>query len=225
MKETRERATILRKSGMTYSDIKSRLGVPRSTLSSWFRDQKWSNDIAIECIKKSRNSAAIRLTVLNTVRGSRLKKIYEEARQDALADYSEIKYHPLFIAGVMTYWAHGDKTSRSGISLSSSDPKVIRIFLNFLTSLCGVKKVSVRLILRQDQAEKASILYWSEKSALKPEYFKKTIRIKTKASKNAKKLGVCNVLVNSAYLKSKILRWIDLLAEEIGHEEHIAGIV
>lgn len=215
----------MRRSGMTYSDIRARMGVPKSTLSDWFRGQSWSNDIALETVKRSRNAGAMRLTVLNTVRGTRLKKVYEEAAQDAVGDFSEIKYHPLFIAGVMAYWAHGDKTVRSRISFSASDPRSLKIFALFLERLCGIKNPRYRLILREDQEEKASTDYWCQENGLKPEFFSKTTRIKGKSTRNAKKHGVCTISLNSAYLKSKILKWIELLYKEIGEEIYTAGIV
>jgi hypothetical protein len=225
MRKDKLQASVMRRSGMTYSEIKDQLGVPLSTLSGWFRQQKWSNDIAIEAVQKARNGAKIRLAVLNTVRGSRLRKVYEDARQDALVDYHELKFHPLFMAGVFAYWSHGDKTSKSRISFSSSDPRMVKIFLRFLTGMCDVKKISARLILREDQEEKKSLAYWCEENGLKYEFFGKTVRIKGKSHKNAKKYGVCTISLNSAYLKNKILRWIELLSEEISREDYIAGIV
>ncbi len=211
---------------MTYSDIKARMGVPKATLSGWFHDQKWSNDIATETIRKTRSAGAMRLVVLNAVRGPRLRKAYEEAAQDAFADYHEIKFHPLFIAGITAYLAQGNKTSRSLISLSSSDPRMLKIFSSFLLDLCALKKVTYRLVLREDQVKREALEYWVSKNGLKHEFFSKTTtRIKGKSTKNAKKHGVCTISVNSAYLKSKILKWIELLSREIGEETYLAGIV
>ena len=210
---------------MTYIDIKARLGVPLATLSTWFKDQQWSNDVARETIGRVHNASRFRFAVINTVRDNRIKKIYEEARQDALGDYHDLKYHPLFIAGVMTYWSHGDKTSRSRISVSSTDAKVIKIFCLFIEMLCGMKKATARLLLKEYVDELAAKEYWMVNGGLKSGHFAKSIRIKSKTNTNRQKYGVCNVSVNSAYLKNKILRWIDLLVEDISQENYIAGMV
>ena len=194
MRKEREKGTVLRKTGMTYSEIKERMSVPRSTLSGWFKDEKWSNDIAMETVKKAREGGALRLIVLNTIRGNRLKKVYEEAVQDAVGDYSELKLHPLFIAGIMAYWAHGDKSSRSLISFSTSDPRMLKIFDSFLLDLCALKKVRYHLILKEDQLEKEALEYWMSKNGLKQEFFGKSIRIRGR--KSTKKLPKTRSLHN-----------------------------
>ena len=225
MRKDKQQATVLRKSGMSYSDIKDRMVVPRSTLSKWFTDQKWSNDIATQCIDKARNSAAIRLTVLNAVRGNRLKKIYEDARQDAFADFAELKYHPLFIAGVMAYWSHGDMTSPHKVSISSMDENIIRIFRLFLENICSVKNIRIQLALSRDFSREEEIKgFWVEKCDLEAKNFIKTIHLKQKRVKklgNRPYYGVCNLIVNSAYLKNKILKWIELMSAEIGQEKYL----
>ena len=225
MRNDREQAMVLRRSGMTYSDIKARLGIPRSTLSTWFKDQQWSEEVTRETIRRRVDASKIRLMVLNAIRGSRLKKIYEEARQDAIGDYGELKLHPLFIAGVMTYWAHGDKTSKSRVSVSSCDPAVIKIFNLFLRNVCAVEKLRVNLLLGQNIDEEASKAYWIEKSALQAAYFTKIVKITLKSRTQKQKYGVCNVTVNSAYLKNKILKWLELLIEDISQENYTAGMV
>lgn len=222
MNEDRKQATILRQSGMSYSEIKSRMGVPRSTLSDWFKDEKWSNEVAVQCAKKAGNTAAIRLVVLNTVRGGRLKKVYEDAKQDAFVDFTELKYHPLFLAGVMLYRSHGDKTSPHRISMSSMDSDTIRIFKLFLEKVCGVRNIRARLLLGADFGREGEHKEkWIKDCGFTQENFVKTVRIKAKKPTNKPYYGVCNVIVNSAYLKSKILKWTELLAEDIGQEKYL----
>lgn len=246
MRKDREQAIVLRKSGMSYSDIMARMAVPKSTLSDWFKDQKWSNDIAIECAKRARNGSAMRFMVLNTVRGNRLRKVYEDAKQDAFVDFEELKYHPLFIVGVMTYWAHGDKTSKHRVSVTSGDFKVISIFRMFLENICSQKSTRARIFMNRTDNHEEVIRYWVEKSGLKYEQFYKIAvvisprivdssnldQFSFKKSNNSDKLvannGICNIGLSSAYLKSKILKWIELMVIEIGEERYLqnnAGIV
>ncbi len=222
MKKDRKQAIVFRQSGMSYSEIKARLGVAKSTLSDWFKGEKWSNEIAVQCAKKARDASAIRLVVLNTVRAGRLEKVYEEARQDAFLDFAELKYHPLFIAGVMIYRSHGEKTSPNRISVSSMDPSTIRMFRLFLDKVCGIKKIRAQLLLGADWSRENQIrAEWIETCGFIPENFIKSVRIKAKKPTNKPYFGVCNIIVNSAYLKNKILKWTDLLAEDIGQEKYL----
>ncbi len=68
--------------------------------------------------------------------------------------------------------------------------------------------------------------YWKDKIGLSDAHFIKTIHIKRKKPIYKPYYGVCNIIVNSAYLKNKISRWIQLMSEEIGEEKYkTAGIV
>lgn len=225
MRKDREQATVLRRSGTSYADIKAKIGVPVSTLSRWFRDQEWSNEVARESINRLARSGSMRLAVLNAVRGSRLAKIYGEARQDALIDFSELKYHPLFISGVTAYWSHGDKTTNGKVLFSSADFRMIRIFQLFLEKVCQVQNIRIQVVIGRDFDREDQIRnFWLEKTGLNLNNFLKVVRtrlVMPKKPTNRPYYGVCNLIVNSAYLKNKILKWIELIAEEIGEEKYL----
>jgi hypothetical protein len=221
MRTDREKANIMRHSGMTYSEIKAKLGISKSTLSDWFRGQEWSNDIAREAVRKASHFGAMRLVVLNTVRGGRLKRLYEEARQDALGDFNELKYHPLFISGVMTYWAHGDKSSKNRVLVTSSDPNIIKIAKLFLENICMVKQLKTWLLIDPKIPESICRAHWISKCGLKYGQFGKNILVRHKRQSKRLHYGVCNIGTSSAYLKRKIMKWIELMVEEIGEEKYL----
>ncbi len=236
MRIDREQANILRKSGMSYSSIKARMAIPRSTLSKWFKDEKWSNEIAVKCIDRSRNSGAIRFAVLNTLRNGRLDNLHREARQDAMLDFEDLKYHPLFIAGIMSYWMHGDITSKNRVCFFSADPFKVKLFKLFLERICGIERPKVWINLRRGNLIFLAESFWAKESGLNKEYFGKTIisgyknqnLLDVKGYKTAKignKHGVCNIAVNSAYLKNKMLKWKEMMVDELINEKYYAGIV
>ena len=255
MRKDREQATVLRKSGMSYSDIKTRMGVPRSTLSKWFGDQKWSNDIAIECADKARNSGGIRFAVMNTIRRGRLDAVRKDARQDALLDFEDLKYHPLFVSGVTAYWMHGDMKSKNRVCFTSSDPDKVILFKLFLERICGLDKPKVWINLQRGNLAFLAESFWANKCGIIEKDLGKTVvsgrfeqitvgRSNIFASgdtssatkqnafqrQNVGKIGnnhgVCNMVVNSAYLKNKFLKWVELLKEDLLNEkylEHLAS--
>lgn len=230
---------------MSYADIKARMGVPRSTLSKWFKGQKWSNDIATKCANRARNSGAIRLAVLNTIKRGRLENIRREARQDALLDFEEIKFHPLFIAGIISYWMHGDITSKNRVCFSSADHDKVSLFKLFLKQICGIAKPKMWINLRRGNLVYLAESYWSLKCGFSAADIGKTIisgksgnniqpiLVKSKETfiefkghklgKIGNKHGVCNMVVNSAYLKNKILKWIELMVAEMINEKYFVG--
>ncbi len=242
MRKDREQATVLRKSGMSYSDIIARMSVPRSTLSKWFHDQKWSNDIAIESATRARNSGAIRFAVLNTVRKGRLDNLRKQARQDALLDFEDLKYHPLFLAGVMAYWMHGDIKSPNRVSYSSTDPDKIRLFKSFLEKICGIEKPKVWINLPRGNLTFLAESFWAEKCSMSVDDLGKTMISggfdgfpsgNTTISTDSKRQrvikmgnnhGVCNMVVNSAYLKNKFLKWVELLKDDLLNERYLNDV-
>jgi len=260
MRKDREQAVVLRKSGMSYSDIKSRMGVPRSTLSKWFRDQKWSNDIATDCANRARNNGAIRFAVLNTVRQNRLGSLRKEARQDAMLDFEDLKYHPLFISGVIAYWMHGDMKSRNRVCFSSADPDKVSLFRVFLVRICGIERPKVWISLPRGNLAFLAESFWAETCGMKVDDLGKTAisgrsggnssniinniaqNSRTFGSKdtfnvssmaynqrqNVGKMGnnhgVCNMVVNSAYLKNKFLKWVELLKDDLVNEKYLVEV-
>lgn len=221
MRKDKEKAIYLRKSGKSYSEIKAELSVPMSTLSDWFRNQKWSNDIAIECANKSISASKTRLIHLNKIRGNHLKNAYEDAENEAKEDFVLLKYHPLFISGLMIYWGEGDKTSKYRVSIANTDSKMIKIFKIFLESICGIKNPKSWLLLYPDLQSEICREYWISNSGLNKGYFTKDIYIKSRSKVRKLSYGVCNIGTTSAYLKRKILVWLELLSEDLIKEKYL----
>ena len=45
MRKDKDRAIALRKTGKSYNEIQETLGIAKSTLTSWFKNQKWSQAV------------------------------------------------------------------------------------------------------------------------------------------------------------------------------------
>ncbi len=78
----------------------------------------------------------MRIRELDRIRGLNLTRVYEEARSEARQEFEQLKYHPLFIAGLMLYWGEGDMRSRSQVRLINTDPEMIPLFVFFLRHVC-----------------------------------------------------------------------------------------
>ena len=227
MRNDKQKAFSLRIEGKSYLEIKKQLNIPISTLSEWFKGQKWSNDIAKKCAKDAIQKSKIRIVALNNIRGQNLQKLYNEARNEAISDYEILKYHPLFISGLMIYWGEGEKNSRSRISIANTDPKMIKIFAMFIENICNIKNIKAWILLYPELNEVECKRYWIKNCDLKPEQFTKSIIIKGKSATKKLQYGVCNLGISSAYLKSKIIIWLDLLSKDLISESYLlsAGMV
>lgn len=217
MRKDKEYAFQLRREGKSYKSISEQLYIPKSTLSGWFSDVSWSNDIKKDLISVARNLHTDRIRDLSRARGQRLKDIYEEARIEARREYEVLKSNPVFISGVMLYWGEGDKSTKNRCSLSNSDPNMLRLFSLFLEKVCGVEKNRIRAwILAYPDIDKIKALeFWSKMTLIWPTNFSKTIVFSGGSKKRTLSMGVCTVMVFSSYLKVKILEWVKLLGEDL----------
>jgi len=217
MRTDKDKAMKLRRLGKSYLEIKSQLGIPKSTLSEWFADQKWSNKIASELSIKSKESSTIRIRKLNSIRGENLKKIYLEAEREAKEEFEVLKYHPLFVSALMIYWGEGDKVSKNRCTIANTEPQMIKIYLDFLKYLCGAELPRIKgwILIYPDLNESTCREFWMRNIGLKQVNFNKTIMIQGKHKTNKLQYGVFNLGYSSTYLKVKIIKWIQLLAEDI----------
>lgn len=217
MRHDKTRATLLRKNGLSYQNITTRLGVPRSTLSNWFSDKEWSRGIYKTLNKKNLLMSRRRIIRLDKIRGRNLDKVYEKAREDSRKDFKVLKYHPLFVAGVMIYWGEGDKASRHNFRVTNSDPLLMKIFLTFLRQICGNDENRIRawILTYPDLDTNDCEIFWSKTLGLSRKNFTKTIVIKGRHKTKRVTHGICTINYSSRFLKEKMLVWISLLADDL----------
>ncbi|MFA6445944.1 MAG: hypothetical protein WCW14_01690 [Candidatus Paceibacterota bacterium] len=221
MRKDKDKIIELRKTGKSYKEIEQVMGVPRSTLSAWFKGQAWSSDLVVSLRNKVRSDHIVRLQSLDKIRGLHLDRLYKQAEFEAVQEFDQIKNHPLFISALMIYWGEGDKASPYRCSIANTEPAMIKIFLLFLENICCMPRTKIKswILLYPDLNEEECKKYWIEKSGLEYSDFNKSIVIQGRHKTNRVRYGVCNLGVSSAYLKRKILIWIDLLAKDIVKEE------
>lgn len=152
MRKSRGEAMELRKSGKSYKEIRNALKIPLSTLSNWFGEQEWSRKIRTRLTASSRKGSRVHMQKLNCIRGIELEKSYENARREAQDELRVLKYHPVFVAGVMLYWGEGDKASWSGVRMSNTDPQLLKLFVTFLHDICGLETKDIKASVLTTQA-------------------------------------------------------------------------
>lgn len=213
MRKDKDKILKFRRSGKSYNDIRRELAISKSTLSEWLRPYKWSRDITNHLAGKFKRKNAIRLIRLNKVRGKRLARLYREARKEARMEFENLKYHPLFIAGVVAYWGEGDKISGHGVRIANTDPEMIKLFVNFLRHVCQIPKDRIKawILIYPDLNGEECKKFWIRNSGLSLDNFTKCITIKGRHKTNRLHYGVCNVGISSKYFKNKILVWLKLL--------------
>lgn len=226
MRKDRSEALQLRKSGKSYAEIKKALGIPKSTLSEWLRSYSWSKKIRRSLAEKSKQSSSVRIRTLDRIRGERLRRAYREAADEARGEFEALKYHPLFIAGVMIYWGEGDKISEHGVRIANTDPRMIKVFVNFLVHVCQIPTKRIRgwVLIYPDLDGQSCRKYWAEHTGLGVDNFSKNITIKGRHKTHRLQYGVCNVGISSKYFKQKMLVWLERLPVQLLKREYYSRV-
>ena len=215
------RATELRKEGKSYREIAQSLSVQKSTVAYYFKGLDWSRDIKDQLTEKAQKVSRDRLIRLNNLKKIKWAKFYDKAEKEAITDFDKLKNNPLFIAGVMIYWGEGTKNEKSGVKIANTDPKMLAVFHKFLINICKVDQVRVRawLLLYPDLNQDLCLAFWSEHVNISENNFYKSTIIPGRHKSRRLGNGVCTLIVSSFYLQKKMLKWIELCADQ-----HIAGV-
>jgi len=204
----------MRSYGKSYKEIKAELGVPKSTLSGWFKNYSWSRDLAKNLSNAASEQNLAKIQHLNKVRRAHLARLYEESKVEAGKEFLVLRNFPLFIAGILLYWGAGDKSSRNHIRVSSRDPEIVKLFFLFIKSFVTIKEESIKisLLLYECVEEAACKEYWMKITGLSSANFYKTAIIKRKRSARVP-YGICTIGFSSTYFKHKLLKWLTLMPE------------
>jgi len=214
----RQKAIELRKQGKTYSEIKRKLGIPKSTLSNWLSRYPLTEKQLKLLEKTVRRNKEIgvercRLTKQRK-RDLRIKSFYEEERKK----FIPLSRRELYLAGLFLYWGEGTKGLKFPISLNNTDPKVVKFYLYWLTRILKVptKKIKVYIHLYSDMDIDKELRFWSRELKIPLKQF---VRPYIKQSKRADidhkgfGHGTCALVVNNVRLKERVMMGIETIAD------------
>ncbi len=175
----------------------------------------FSEAMKTELTKKAVKKGRHQLQVLNRAKGVALKVHYELAEQEALKEMKLYRNLPLFTTALGVYLGNGDKNTKNLVRLTSTDPSVLLVWLQFLLQLCGVSKdkISLALFIYPDLDEVKCRRYWSRKLGVKKFHTTQVLAERSDVSK--KSYGSCSIVLTDTYLKKKIQVWIDHLPEMV----------
>ena len=215
MRSDKGDAFLMRRAGKSYREISAELGMSMSTLSNWFKGVDFSEAIREELTKQAATKNSHRLQELNRVRGLALDVKYELAEKEALKELKLYRNIPLFTAALALYWGEGDKRSKNHVKITNTDPKLLAVFVQFLTSICGVEasKIRLALFIYPDLSESNCKSFWSRQLGINN--FHKSQVLPSRHQTNRLPYGVCTVVVSNSYLKRKLTTWIDQLSEMV----------
>lgn len=212
-----ELATYYRERGFSYSEIAKLCKVSKGTVSNWFADKAFSEQIKIDNQKRAVRDNVKRLGLINKSRQAERTRRYTEAVKTAELEFVHYQKDPLFIAGLMLYLGEGDNKDPSKIRITNSRYAVHTVFWRFLTSYLGVPRENIRFWLSLhpaidvEQAKKK----WQKQLKLQEHQWHKSQVIPGNNQRRTLHFGVGNTIISNTVLKRKLVRWIELAEKTI----------
>lgn len=219
MAKSRERikARELRSNGESIKEIAKKLSVSVGSVSLWCRDIELTDEQIAKLERRARDpNYGKRLEYTRKLKRRRVEKT-RLLRQQGIEEIGKLSEREIFLIGVALYWAEGFKKEKMA-GFSNSDPRMIKIFMSWLTKCCNVKaeEISVRVTLNMSHKHRLDEIqsYWSEILGIpitkfnKP-YYQKTVWKKVYANPE-NYFGVIRIRVRkSTDLLREIHGWIE----------------
>ncbi len=217
MRKDRALATQLRRNNKSYNEISEKLGISKSTLAEWFREDPLSQKTKGLLTKRAAEISRKRMMRLGRINKIRWEKWRESARNEARELFPTLARNPLFIAGLMLYWAEGDSKIENPFRLTNASPKMIALYTKFLTQTLKVPKENLRatVILYPDLSKEECMKFWAKTIGISESQFYKTQFIKGHHPTKRLSKGICMIMCGGRQLKEKIVVWIDLMSSQL----------
>lgn len=156
----------LRKSGVSMTKIEKDMGIPRSTLSYWFKDIKLTPEkqkTLEENKKRALEKARVKAVIWHNKEKEKRLKIATTEAEEVISGIRDNDLNTLEVALAFLYLGEGAKSNH--FSIANSNPDILNFFLKSIDKLYGIKKDKLRyeLHLRADQKENEVKNYWSNK--------------------------------------------------------------
>ncbi|KKP32656.1 MAG: hypothetical protein UR20_C0020G0006, partial [Candidatus Woesebacteria bacterium GW2011_GWE2_31_6] len=196
----------LRLQGKSYSEIKQIVNVSKSSLSLWLRNVQLTEK-QISGLKEKK--------IRSVERFIKSMKIKRQIRLETYLNNQKHKWLPLsereeFIAGLFLYSGEGNKVSSNSISISNTDPSVIKFSYYWMQNclLIPREKIFLKLHLYDDMNIEEETNFWSkeigiDKKQFKRPYIKKSSRIDI--DQKGYGHGTCGVWAFKTEIKENIL--------------------
>lgn len=202
----KNKAIEMRLKGMSYSQIKAKLKVSKSSLSLWLAPYPLSP----ERIRELRDLNPRRIENCRNTKLRKKKEKLDLVYKKVARDIRKLSKRDLFIGGLLLYWGEGLKASNATVGLSNTDPAALRFFIQWL-KIFNITKAQLSIVMHfyNDMNETKEIKFWMKELGLPKSCFKKSYIKRSNLSgltyKSGFGHGTCNVRVYSKELHDYVL--------------------
>lgn len=212
------KAIELRKTGLSYGEIKKKLNISKATLSFWLKNVPLTEEQRNKFYTKQISILSKGPQSQKERRRREVNKIFEKAGK-------EIKY-PLSLEtfrffGAALYWAEGSKTT--GLKITNSDPHLILFMVRWFEKILKISPKNLKAWLNIYPQQKDSEIkqFWSELTGIPTERFGKSFvkPLNKNYKKNNLYYGTISIMVpRGTDIRYKIFGWIKVALKNINAE-------
>jgi len=199
----------LRRLGLSYGEVMDLIPVKKSTLATWCRDVKLTEE-QVEALRLRRPPLPGIPRNTQRKRHRETEMIQTQASLEAI----HLQDDPFWAMGVALYWAEGCKTNRR-LGMAHSEPEALRLFMSWIHRYLDPSATfAAALNLHFDNDEMRAKRFWSVQLGIDLDEFTKTF-IKpdgTGHRKNHLAHGVCRVSMRkstNAWITT--LTWVEFI--------------
>ncbi len=201
------RAISLRKRGLSYRKIQNKINISKGTLSMWLRNIPLTKSQKETLFKNKRYGG------YKGAKKQQLKRIKktEQLIKAGQNEFLELFKNPLFLSGLLLYWAEGDKHQKEMVRFTNSDPAMIMLMMQWFRRVCKVQNDKFRIALHIHNLHMADNVkdYWAKITDIPLNQFYKMYIKKSslRYKRNILYNGTCKIIVNNKDLFRKIAGW------------------
>jgi hypothetical protein len=212
----RHKAIELRKLGRSYKEIMHLVPVAKGTLSGWLKNIEMTKEQVKNLENRLRDiqdNGRTKSAITN--KAKRLER-EKDALTKARVTFNKFVNHPLFIPGVILYWAEGAR--KAGVfQFVNSDPNMVKLMLKWIDLFMEIDKneLRYRLFMHEPYRNENCEKFWAHFLNVSENLFQKTILKPTphKVKKNPNYKGCFRVTIGKKHNLLKVLAWQKLLLE------------
>ena len=210
--QDRDTARKLRAQGFSYREIQQALAIPvsKGTLNHWLKGIVLTAEQERRLVEKMRVSGEHGRQIGALANRAARQRRIQNAEDEAKKELPRLIEQPLFLAGLILYWAEGAKTQEA-FQFMNSDPRLIQLMMQWLRAVMKIpdEKISLRVYAHHVYAEKGCEAYWLRVADLPQAQLRKTVYKPTPHTirKNPSYMGCCRIQVSGVSFFRKIVMW------------------
>jgi len=191
--EAKNHARELRRQGLSIKEICKKLGVAKSSVSIWVRDIELRAD-QLEALNLQMIRSRQRFGYLSRCDGANKNRIEAEQRHRLYEQSGRelAKVDERFRLVCALYWAEGKKRGKNTFSISNSDPRLMRVFLDWLVRSGFDQRIAFRVQYYEGNGFSVEMIkaWWRNKlPRLDGKHFRKFVKCTLNRASQQKKVG------------------------------------